>query len=65
MNAEQLIDLYLEGKKTQPKAATFSKQIVKGQKVKPDSLLDLPFRDTANNVDQDISWRASSTSPYQ
>ncbi len=60
MTAEQLITLYLE-QDTDPK---FKKRMNKGVPVKVDKLDDIPFRDHASNVDQDMTWRSSSKAPF-
>jgi len=60
MTAEELITLYLE----QTMEPEFKKRLSKGQTVKADKVDDIPFRDHASNVDQDITWRSSSKAPF-
>lgn len=65
LKVEELITLIVEAEKRDSQSTKFVKQLDKGQKVKADTILDLPFRDVMQNVDQDITWRSSSTSPFK
>ena len=64
MNADTLIDLYLKDKGDSDVDTEFKRQLLKGNKVKFDTVSDEPKRDLNFSGDTDNSWMSSSSAPY-